>query len=65
MMEINNSPYRTSQNYGVNGVFVDEKDIKENVSKFDGFSQKIASECRFLSDFDLKTTQIIAKKLDL
>ena len=25
MIEINKTPYRTSQNYGVNSVFVDEK----------------------------------------
>ena len=64
MIEINNSPYRTSQNYVVNGVFVDENDIKANISNFDGFSQKTASECKFLSDFDTKTTQIIAEKLE-
>ena len=63
MIEINKTPYRTSQNYGVNSVFVDEKILETKVSKFDGFSQKTASECKFLSDFDTKTTQIIAEKL--
>lgn len=65
MIEINNSPYRTSQNYGVNGVFVDEKDIKENVTRFDGYSQKNVSEIKILNDFDAKTTQSIGKILDL
>ena len=54
MIRINETPYRTSNNYGINSIEIDEKILQRKIGKFEGFSIKNDSEIRFLDKNDIK-----------
>lgn len=63
MIELNKTPIRTSKNYGINSVFVDENAFEhENAKNFD-FNKKFDDGIKILSNFQQKTTQIIGENL--
>ena len=64
MIKINETPCRTSNNYGVNDVLVDEKVFERKINTFSGFEAKNASGIRFLNKSDAKNAKIISKILD-
>ncbi len=63
MIRINETPYRTSKNYGINDVEIDEKVLDKQIVKFSGFEAKNAHGIKILSKTNTKSEKIIAKEL--
>ena len=63
MIKINQTPYPTSKNYGINDIEIDEKIFEVNSPNFFGFQTKNDSEIKFFDDFS-KNNQIQSGFLD-
>ena len=51
MIKINQTPYPTSKNYGINDIEIDEKIFEVNSPKFLDFKQKMIPKSNFLMIF--------------
>ena len=54
MIKINQTPYPTSKNYGINDIEIDEKIFEVKSNKFLGFQTKNDSEIKFFDGFSEK-----------
>lgn len=63
MIKINQTPYPTSKNYGINDIEIDEKIFEVNSPNFFGFQTKNDSEIKIFDDFS-KNNQIQSGFLD-
>lgn len=62
-MELNFTPYRTSKNYGINSIVVDDKIIENCIADFENVSIKNANGIQISEKCDVNHSQIVGERL--